>query len=125
MITVSRAQETDDLDKNIQKNRTGVIVIKTAPNTTVKVEQLKHEFWFGCAINGRLFSERSSDEDKKIYREKFLENFNSAVTESALKWGNMEREKGKVNFTTVDNMLEWTDANDIPLRGHNLYWGIY
>ena len=65
-----------------------------------------------------------SDEDVKLYKEKFLENFNSAVTENAVKWGNMEREKGIVNFATTDNILAWTDENNIPLRGHNIFWGI-
>jgi GH35 family endo-1,4-beta-xylanase len=36
----------------------------------------------------------------------------------------MEREQGKVNYATVDAILEWTDANSMPLRGHNIYWGI-
>jgi GH35 family endo-1,4-beta-xylanase len=37
----------------------------------------------------------------------------------------MEPEKGKVDFLTTDNILTWADANHLPLRGHNLYWGIY
>jgi GH35 family endo-1,4-beta-xylanase len=36
----------------------------------------------------------------------------------------MEREQGKVNYATDDAILAWTDANQIPLRGHNIYWGI-
>ena len=24
----------------------------------------------------------------------------------------------------IDAMLQWTDENNIPLRGHNLFWGI-
>jgi len=52
----TQAQETDDLDKAIRKHRTGAIVIKTDPNTTVKVEQLRHEFWFGSAISDGIFN---------------------------------------------------------------------
>jgi endo-1,4-beta-xylanase len=29
-----------------------------------------------------------------------------------------------VNYAVVDSMLAWADRNHIPLRGHNLYWGI-
>jgi GH35 family endo-1,4-beta-xylanase len=36
----------------------------------------------------------------------------------------MERERGKVNYDLVDAMLQWTDENEMPLRGHNIYWGI-
>ena len=124
IFSITQAQEADDLDKAIQKHRTGVIVIKTDPNTTVKVEQLRHEFWFGSAISDGIFNGRASEQDVKMYKEKFLENFNGAVTENSVKWGNMEREKGIVNFATTDNILAWTDENNIPLRGHNIYWGI-
>ncbi|MDH3650448.1 MAG: endo-1,4-beta-xylanase, partial [Saprospiraceae bacterium] len=27
-------------------------------------------------------------------------------------------------FATTDNILAWTDQHNIPLRGHNIYWGI-
>jgi len=60
-----------------------------------------------------------------IYKQKFLENFNTGVTASSLKWHHMEPEKGKVDFLTTDNILTWADDNKLPLRGHNLYWGIY
>ncbi|NND32175.1 MAG: glycoside hydrolase, partial [Saprospiraceae bacterium] len=113
-----------EIDAAIEKHRTGIIVIQTSPNTTVRVKQLRHEFWFGAAISDGIFNGRASEDDERIYKEKFLQNFNSAVTENALKWGNMEREKGIVNFAITDNMLAWTDANNIPLRGHNIYWGI-
>jgi GH35 family endo-1,4-beta-xylanase/beta-glucanase (GH16 family) len=36
----------------------------------------------------------------------------------------MEREKGKVNYAVVDAILHWTTENEIPLRAHNVYWGI-
>jgi GH35 family endo-1,4-beta-xylanase len=36
----------------------------------------------------------------------------------------MEPRQGNVNYKVVDNILAWTDENHIPLRGHNLYWGI-
>jgi len=36
----------------------------------------------------------------------------------------MERRKGEVKYSVIDGILEWTDANAIPLRGHNLFWGI-
>lgn len=113
-------------EKAISKNRKGTLHIKGEPGATVKIEQLKHEFWFGCAISSQVFSENSrmSDADILMYKEKFLENFNSAVTENAVKWGSMERKRGDIDYKTPDNMLDWTEENDLPCRGHNLYWGI-
>lgn len=114
-----------NLADSIEKYRTGVIVVKTTPDTRVELEQQSHEFWFGCAITSEAFDGRLDEQDANIYKQKFLENFNAGVTSSSLKWHHMEPEKGKVNFLTTDNILTWADENHLPLRGHNLYWGIY
>lgn len=114
------------VENSIENLRKGTLHIKGDPGAVVEIEQLKHEFWFGCALASHAFSEKSgmSHEDIAMYREKFLENFNSAVTENAVKWGSMERSRGKIDYQTADNILDWTEANDLPCRGHNLYWGI-
>lgn len=112
------------IEEDIAKNRKGKIIIKANPGDKVEVEQLRHEFWFGAAISNDLVGSRWSPSDQQQYREKFLENFNSAVTENAVKWLSMEREQGKVNYANVDGILEWTEKNHIPVRGHNLFWGI-
>ncbi len=79
--------EQKRLDESIAKNRKGVITIKARPGAKVTVEQLRHEFWFGCAISNGLGSGRMPENDLKQYKEKFLMNFNSAVTENAVKVG--------------------------------------
>jgi GH35 family endo-1,4-beta-xylanase len=63
-------------------------------------------------------------QDKEKYLAVFLENFNSAVTENALKWHSMEPRRGAVDYSVVDAILKWTDEHQIPLRGHNIFWGI-
>lgn len=112
------------IDELIAKNRKGILIINAGKGDKVSVEQLRHEFWFGCAISNSLAGNSMSENDLKQYKEKFLQNFNSAVTENAVKWGNMERRKGEVNYDIIDAILKWTDENHIPLRGHNLFWGI-
>mgnify|MGYP004701543351 CR=1 FL=1 len=112
------------LDEEIAKNRKGEITVKAKPGSEVQIEQVAHEFWFGCAISDGIFNGRASENDQKTYKEKFLENFNSAVTENAVKWPGMEKNKGEVDYSLVDAMLQWTDENNIPLRGHNIFWGI-
>lgn len=116
--------QTTELDTSIETNRKGNITIKANRGAIVNIEQVKHEFWFGCALPNGLFGGSMSEENKEIFQQKFLENFNAAVTENAVKWGNMERKRGEVNYKVVDNMLDWTEENDIPLRGHNIFWGI-
>lgn len=112
------------IDDSIAKYRKGEIVVKAKRGDKVTIEQLSHEFWFGCAISNSIVVDRMPENDKKQYKEKFLENFNSAVTENALKWLDMERQKGQPNYTVIDGILKWTEENHIPLRGHNLFWGI-
>jgi endo-1,4-beta-xylanase len=111
-------------DAAIEKHRKGTIIIHTRPNAEVTVEQQQHEFWFGAALANQAFGGRMRAEDREKYLELFLANFNSAVTENALKWHVMEPRRGNINYETVDAMLAWTDENKIPLRGHNIFWGI-
>jgi endo-1,4-beta-xylanase len=112
------------IEGDIVKNRKGQLTVKAKPGDKVTVEQLRHEFWFGAAIANSFVDGSMAENDVRQYNEKFLQNFNSAVTENAVKWLSMERERGKVNYATVDGILAWTDKNGIPLRGHNLFWGI-
>jgi GH35 family endo-1,4-beta-xylanase len=112
------------IDEDIAAHRKGELVIKAKPGAKVTVEQLRHEFWFGSAISNGFIDGSMPESDRRQYEEKFLQNFNSAVTENAVKWLSMEREQGKVNYKVVDGMLAWADKNNIPLRGHNLFWGI-
>jgi GH35 family endo-1,4-beta-xylanase len=111
------------LDESIRQVRMGTLVIEAAPGAEVRVEQLRHEFWFGAALANHMFSRRAGAEATQ-YKKVFLENFNSAVTENALKWHSMEVRQGEVDYSVVDTMLEWTKQHEIPLRGHNVFWGI-
>ena len=116
--------ESDALDQSIREHRMGTLIVETTPNAVVRVEQLRHEFWFGAALASQVFAGWTRPEDAARYKDVFLQNFNAAVTENALKWHDMEPEQGRVNYSTVDAILAWTEQNGIPLRGHNIFWGI-
>lgn len=113
-----------DIDAAIKRYRQGVLTIQAAPGTEVTVRQQRHEFGFGAALANQMFSERTPAEQRERYLAAFLTNFNCAVTENALKWHDMEPVRGQVNYRTVDAILAWTGQNGIPLRGHNIFWGI-
>jgi GH35 family endo-1,4-beta-xylanase len=123
LLLPAHAQQ-GDLDKDIARYRKGELLVKARAGDAVKIEQLRHEFWFGCAISNGFVDGNMPAADVAQYNEKFLKNFNSAVTENAVKWLSMERQQGQVNYAVVDGILAWTEKNNIPLRGHNLYWGI-
>ena len=112
------------IDESIAKHRKGELIIRAKRGSQVTVEQMSHEFWFGCAIPNS-FARGMSQSDLTQFKEKFLGNFNSAVTENALKWAIMEPQKDKEDYSVIDAILNWTEENHIPLRGHNLFWGIF
>src|SRR5689334_871850 len=85
----------DTLDAAIARNRMGTLVIRTSPGAKVAVEQVRHEFWFGATLPNGAFNGRMSAEDIAHFKETFLANFNAAVPENALKWPDMEPERGK------------------------------
>ncbi len=124
MLHFGCASQKSATEQSIDSYRKGEIIIKAKPGTKVRVEQVAHEFWFGCAIPNSFADGSMPEADKKQFEEKFLANFNSAVTENALKWGTMERQKGLPDYSVIDGILNWTEVNNIPLRGHNLFWGI-
>lgn len=113
-----------EIDLAIAKHRMGTLTVQTDPGAEVTVQQLRHEFWFGAAISSGPFANRANPKDIAKYKRIFLEHFNAAVTENALKWHQMERTRGVVDYGTVDAILAWTDEHDIPLRGHNIFWGV-
>jgi endo-1,4-beta-xylanase len=121
---VSDELTPDAIAARIRQYRMGDFIIKAKPGAEVHIEQLRHEFWFGAALSSGAFSGRMSAEDQRKYEETFLANFNAAVTENALKWHSMEPRRGQINYRTVDAILAWTDRHEIPLRGHNIFWGV-
>jgi len=113
-----------EVDETIRKVRMGTLVVQAAPGTEVRVEQLRHEFWFGAALASQMFSGRANTAEAAQYQKVFLENFNAAVTENALKWHAMESRQGQVDYSITDAILQWTGEHEVPLRGHNIFWGI-
>jgi GH35 family endo-1,4-beta-xylanase len=123
-IATETSGQYTGIDNDIAKHRKGELIIKAKNGDRVTVEQVSHEFWFGGAISNALAGGSWSENDLRQYKEYFLKNFNSAVTENAVKWPSMEPNKGEVNYGVVDGILQWTEENNIPLRAHNLFWGI-
>ncbi len=123
-VAVNQNRADSNLSDSIRRIRMGTLVIEAAPRARVHIRQLRHEFWFGAALASQMFTDKANPEEAARYKRAFLENFNSGVTENALKWHVMEPSRGAVDYTVVDSILAWTTQNDIPLRGHNVFWGI-
>ncbi|KAL1541154.1 endo-1,4-beta-xylanase 5 isoform X2 [Salvia divinorum] len=81
----------------------------------IRVEQLSKDFPFGSAIAESIIA-------NPPYQKWFVERFNAAVFENELKWNATEFIQGHVNYTLPDQMLEFVQANQITVRGHNIFW---
>ncbi|OVA19635.1 Glycoside hydrolase [Macleaya cordata] len=81
----------------------------------ITVEQIAKDFPFGSAVAKTILGNFP-------YQKWFVERFNAAVFENELKWYTTEPEQGKINYTLADQMLEFVRANQIAVRGHNIFW---
>jgi len=86
---------------------------------TVKVEQRRHAFLFGCNVFG-LFS--YSEPQNAIYAARFSALFNYATL--PFYWGAYEPEKGdtRAAYERNQRMAQWCKANQIETKGHPLVW---
>ena len=123
-VVLSALLASGSIAADIAQNRMGTLIVKAAPGAKITVEQIRHEFWFGATLPGSVFNGRATPADAARWKEIFLSHFNAGVPEADFKWDVMERQKGQVNYTVVDNMLAWAGQNAIPLRGHCIFWGV-
>lgn len=112
--------------------------------TTVRVEQISHEFIFGAHIFN--FDQLGSDERNARYKELYGTLFNSATI--PFYWRTLELEEGKPRFEAeyrdtakfwnsleepklqphwrrpaTDPIVEFCESKGIRLHGHTLVWG--
>ncbi|KAM1006817.1 hypothetical protein COP2_003614 [Malus domestica] len=81
----------------------------------IDIEQVSKDFPFGSAIAKTILGNLP-------YQDWFAKRFNAAVFENELKWYATEPEQGKTNYTIADQMLQFVRANQVLVRGHNIFW---
>jgi len=111
--------------ERIRTHRTGDLAIrvvdgkgKPVPEARISVEQVRHDFLFGCNIFA--FGTFRDPELEKAYRRRFRELLNYATL--PFYWGSFERERGKPGYARVEAMAEWCVRNGITCKGHPLVW---
>lgn len=115
-----------DAEARIEQHRKANLSVKVVDANGVPVEgaqvavrQNRSAFHFGGVLNLKDFT----DEDGNLqistnrYRELFLGLFNSAGLDNGLK---PKQRAG--NEPLLPGFFAWTQANGIPVRGHNLIW---
>jgi len=115
------AQARQRIDQHRQGD--GVIVVRGADghaiaNATVKIEQTRHDFLFGCSFFrfGRLQDEALQEQ----YNSRFVGLFNFATL--GFYWPSYEPERGKPIYDYTDRVLDFCTQNGLTAKGHPLVW---
>ncbi len=128
----ARAAWIDQANQRIEQHRKGDFVVtiedeggRAISGAQVEVDQTRHHFFFGTAVNG--FPSVTGDADGKGSRSAeylgFIEkHFNIIVNENDLKFTRVEPERDKVDFSRADAWADWAKARGIAVRGHCLFW---
>jgi endo-1,4-beta-xylanase len=109
----------------IEKHRKGEGVItvrgadgKPVPGAAVQVEQLRHDFLFGC--NFFMFARLKDAEREDQYRQRFAALLNYATL--GFYWPYYEPERGKPIYDYTDQVVDWSRRHGITCKGHPLVW---
>lgn len=135
------------IDKDIDTYRKADAVFRTGSvkrGTTVKVEQVKSDFVFGCSAFN--WGQLGSEEMNEAYRNLFVNLFNRATV--PFYWRDFEPDPGNLRYKEryidtekwwshagnpkfqphwrrpcTDPMVEWLSEHDVAMHGHPLVWG--
>ena len=106
-----------------ERKADGVIVVrgpggKVLPAVRVRVQQVKHEFLFGC--NCFMFDHWADGDLEARYRQQFSALFNYATL--GLYWASFEPQQGKPDKARTDRAAAWCAEHLIACKGHPLVW---
>jgi len=85
----------------------------------VSVEQMSHEFLFGC--NSYMFERCKDEAQNAAYKRRFAELFNYATVGFYWRW--YEPRRGKPDYQYTDKVVAWCREHGIRMKGHPLLWG--
>ena len=123
--TIGDAEILGESRRRIEQHRKGegsitVLNPKGRPvaGAKVTVEQLRHDFLFGCNLFG--FGRCGDREREEKYRGHFSALLNYCTL--GFYWASYEPERGKPNYEYTDGVVEWTRSRRIRCKGHPLVW---
>jgi len=101
----------------------GLIVVKgpdgrPVPGARVRLEQMRHDFRFGC--NCFMWGRCGEPQPEEEYRRRFADLFNFATL--GFYWSNYERERGQPSYDYTDAVVGWCRQQGIACKGHPLVW---
>ena len=111
--------------ERILRNRRsdGVIMVRDAagkpvPGARVSIDQVRHEFLFGC--NFFRFARINDPQREQEYRNRFAEVFNFATL--PFYWNSYESQRGQPQYAYSEKAAIWCRDHRIACKGHPLVW---
>lgn len=107
---------------NIEKFRKAdfsVVLEGDLNDVNVEVEQISHEFLFGCIIFD-LVNHGRAPQDEELFKERFKQIFNFAVF--PFYWAGYEPKEGETKEEIIQEVVAWCTENGITSKGHPLAW---
>ena len=90
----------------------------------VSVDQVSHQFLFGCGAFDAVELMKTQDEKKQAFlrerMEKWLALFNYGTL--PFYWGRYEPEEGKPAFRETMAAAKWLRQSGVQVKGHPLCW---
>ena len=115
-------QKIDILRKN-----DGKVILdlkKYGHNVKVQVNQTKSSFPMGTAIKASYIANCVDEGVDDEYCAFVRDNYNYIVVENAMKWPQWEPNRDQFKMENSDKAIKWAHGNDMPARGHNLFWAV-
>ena len=84
----------------------------------VEIQQLNHDFLFGCIAFPLVWAEDLYRPER--FKRRFTELFNFAIL--PFYWGAYEQKPGRPRWQQTVSVARWARENDITLKGHPLVW---
>lgn len=91
---------------------------KAVRGARITVEQLRHDFLFGC--NFFMFGRCRQPELEEQYRQRFTALLNYCTL--GFYWANYEHERGQPNYEYTDTVAAWAREHGLTCKGHPLVW---
>ena len=102
------------------RNRSGA----SLANVPVQVDQVSHQFLFGCGAFDAVEMMKTEDEGRRAFlaerMEKWLALFNYGTL--PFYWGRYEPEEGKTAYTETMAAARWLRGLGVQVKGHPLCW---
>jgi len=90
----------------------------------IELNQLRHRFPFGTALNGHKIRQCAESGIDDLYCSFAKDNFNYIVLENAMKWESIEPNRGQFRYENADATLAWANERGMRARGHTLFWAV-